>query len=447
MGTTLSFRLGLVMLGGFVLMQLALLFVWQVPGRTSDNGTYGLPTASALVEMVIAMERAGPSGADRLASSYDGSLFTVRIAHAAPGDYREVPDALAPLARAYRAALTDHNMVVDGGPGIAGSLMGDRARPLRFLVPIRLTIWMRDGRVLILTGRPASGLRAYLAQRSLLGFMAGAILLALLWLALRQTTGPLRRLTRTVHAFGEDIHAPDAQAEGSRETRDLALAFNGMKRRIATLVEERTFILAGIAHDMRTYLTRLRLRMDYIADSEQHHRAEQDLEQMSKLLDDNLLFAGIDRAGGDRTQRVDLVALTRDLVEMRPEADRIRTVTEGGIVQADICADPSGLERIFGNLVDNGLRHGTRMDVTIARDGDRTLWRFEDDGPGVPAEELKRLGLAYYRLEPARDRRAGGAGLGLAIVRGLAEAMKASVAYGAARNGGLSVTLSWPASE
>ena len=447
MGTTLSFRLGLVMLGGFVLMQLALLIVWQVPSRTSDNGTYGLPAAPALVEMVNAMERAGPSGADRLASSYDGSLFTVQIAREAPDDYREVPHALAPLARAYRAALTDHNMVVDGGPGIAGSLMGDRARPLRFLVPIRLTIWMRDGRVLILTGRPSSGLRAYLTQRSLLGLIAGAILLALLWLALRQTTRPLRRLTRTVHAFGENLHALDARPDGSRETRELALAFNGMKGRIATLVEERTFILAGIAHDMRTYLTRLRLRMDYITDAEHHHRAEQDLEQMSKLLDDNLLFAGIDRERGDGMQHVNLVVLTRDLAEMRPESDRIRVVTNGGIVQAAIWADPSGLERIFGNLVDNGLRHGTHMDIMIARQGNRTLWRFEDDGPGVPSDDLKRLGLAYYRLEPARDRRTGGAGLGLAIVRGLAEAMKANIAYGTARNGGLSVTLSWPAVE
>lgn len=445
MGTTLSFRLGLVMLGGFILMQLLLLIVWQVPGRTSENGTYGLPSPSALVEMVAAMERAGPSGADRLASSYDGSLFTVKIAREAPSDYREVPDSLAPLANAYRAALTDHNMVVDGGPGIFGALMGDRARPLRFLVPIRLTIWMRDGRVLILTGRPSSGLRAYLAQRSLLGFIAGAILLILLWLALRQTTGPLRRLTRSVHAFGVDLHAPDALAEGSRETRDLALAFNGMKRRIAMLVEERTFILAGIAHDMRTYLTRLRLRMDYITDDEQHRRADQDLGQMSKLLDDNLLFAGIDRGRGDGMQRVDLVALTRDLVEMRLDADRISTATEGRIAQACVWADPAGLERIFGNLVDNGLRHGNRLDIMILRDGDRNLWRFEDDGPGVPIEERKRLGLAYYRLEPGRDRRSGGAGLGLAIVRGLAEAMRAGVTYGTARSGGLSVTLSWPA--
>lgn len=443
MGTTLSFRLGLVMLGGFILMQLALLIVWQLPGRASESGSYGLPSPAALTEMVAAMEHAGPSGADRLVSSYDGSLFTVRIARMAPSDFREVPTALAPLARNYRDALKDHNMVVDGGPGFAGRLLGDRARPWRFLVPIRLTIWIRDGRVLIVTGRPSSGLRAYLAQRSLNGLIAAAVLLALLWLALRQTTRPLRRLTQSVDALGQDLQAPDARVEGSRETRELALAFNGMKQRIAKLVEERTFILAGIAHDMRTYLTRLRLRMDYISDAEQHLRAERDLEQMSMLLDDNLLFAGIEKAIAGRMQRIDLVTLTHDLIDARQEADRIAVALDIRGSEAFVIADHAGVERVFGNLVDNGLRHGESMEISIVEAGDRIIWRFDDDGPGVSPEDRTHLGLAYYRPEIGRDRRTGGAGLGLAIVRALAEAMAAEIKFEAAPQGGLSISILW----
>ncbi len=442
MGTTLSFRIGLVMLAGFILLQLLLLIILQLPGRAIENATYGLPSPPALAQMVTAMEQAGPAGADSLASSYDGSLFTVRIERAAPRDYREVPPALAGLARAYRHAVADHNMVVDGGPGFAGVLMGDRARPWRFLVPIRLTIWLRDGRVLLLTGRPASGLRAYLARRSLLGFVGGALLLILLWLALRQTTRPLRRLTQAVHMLGQDLHAADVRAEGSRETRELALAFNGMKQRIAGLVEERTFILAGIAHDMRTYLTRLRLRMEFIVDPDQHRRAEQDLDQMSALLDDNLLFAGIDRGPPEPMQRIELAALTRDLVDARIDADRIGVAPA---LPAMVEADPAGLERIFGNLVDNGLRHATHLDIAILREGDRVLWRFEDDGPGVPPEELSRLGQAYHRLEPSRNRMTGGAGLGLAIVRALAETMKGELTFDLPAGGGLRITVAFPA--
>ncbi len=444
MGTTLSFRLGLVMLGGFILMQLLLLIIWQLPGRANESGTYGLPAPTALAEMVAAMDRAGPSGADQLASSYEGSLFTAQIVRIAPTDFREVPTALAPLARSYRDALNDHNVVVDGGPGLAGRLMGNRARPWRFLVPIRLTIWMRDGRVLIVTGRPSSGLRAYLAHRSLNGLIAAAVLLALLWLAVRQTTRPLQRLTQTVHALGQDLHAPDAKVEGSRETRELALAFNGMKRRIATLVEERTFILAGVAHDMRTYLTRLRLRMDYISDAEQHLRAERDLEQMSTLLDDNLLFAGIEQATGERMQRIELVTLTHHLINARPEAGRITVTLNTDVTEAFVIADPTGLERIFGNLIDNGLRHGESMEIGIMQTEDRIIWRFDDDGPGIFPEDRKHLGLAYYRPGTGRDRRTGGAGLGLAIVRALAEAMGAETKFEVASRGGLSVSISWP---
>ncbi|WP_336966111.1 ATP-binding protein [Sphingobium aquiterrae] len=438
MGTTLSFRLGVIMLAGFVLLQLMLVIALQWPGGASDRGDYGLPAPAAMAQIIDAMERAGPQGADLLASSYDGSLFTVRIQPQAPRDFREVPPSMGDLARRYRVALADHNVVVDGGPGRLNRLLGDRARPLRFLIPIRVTVWLRDGRVMVLTGRPSSGLRAYLLRRSTLGLVGGGLLLAVLWLALRQTTGPLRRLTRDVQALGQDLRALDAPVEGSRETRALASAFNDMKGRIAGLVEERTFILAGIAHDMRTYLTRLRLRAEFIGDAGQRARAGQDLDQMSALLDDNLLFAGIDRAGMAQLRAIDLAALTRDLADARIDLDRIR-LSPGP--PAMVMADAAGLERIFGNLVDNALRHAAHVDIGIRAAGDGVVWHFADDGPGVPADRIARLGRAYDRLDPSRDRRTGGAGLGLAIVRALAEAMGGTVAFGRSDAGGLSVEI------
>lgn len=437
-GTTLSFRIGMVMLVGFILMQLLLLLVWQTPGRGGPDANYGLPAPTTLARMVDAMERAGPAGAAELADSYDGSLFTVTIGRTPPNDFREVPTALSELASRYRHALSDHNVVVDGGPGVFGAWMGDRARPIRFLVPIRLTIWMRDGRVLILTGRPSRALSAYLARRSLLGAISGALLLLMLWIALRQTTRPLRRLTQATQALGHDLRAPDAIVEGSRETRALAQAFNVMKARIVSLMDERTFILAGIAHDMRTYLTRLRLRAEFIADDGQRARAERDLDQMSALLDDNLLFASIDRHNVTPMQRIDLSALTRALVETRFEADRIElSAREPALIEADA----AGLERIFGNLVDNGFRHADRMRIAVRHDGRTIVWQFEDNGPGVEPADLAQLGLAYRRLDPSRNSKAGGAGLGLAIVQALADAMRAQVKFGTSNDGGLRISI------
>jgi signal transduction histidine kinase len=435
---TLSFRIGAILLAGFVMMQLLLFVALQWPERIDDRGFYGLPSPPAFAELVRAVEASGPEGGKRLVENFDGSLFSVELRHAPLLDFRELPQSMRALALAYRRALPDHNVVVDGGPRRFNGLRPEGARPLRFFVPIRLTIWLRDGDVLVLTGQPAGGLRAHLVRRARIGLVGSAVLLLLLWLALRQTTEPLLRLTRGVQAVGEDLHADDVRPEGSREVRTLARAFNDMKHRIARLVDERTFILAGIAHDMRTYLTRLRLRVEMIADDEQRARAVRDVEQMSSLLDDNLLFAGIDRTDIASAKPIDLAALTRDLADVRIDTDRIRlTAAE----PAPVMADPAGLERIFGNLVDNALRHAAHVHVSVIREGDMVLWRFDDDGPGVPAGQLAQLGRAYARLDPSRDRRTGGAGLGLAIVTALAGTMGGTVGFKQSGEGGLTVLV------
>lgn len=439
---TLTFRIGAILLGGFLLLQLALLVALMLPGPASDNGSHGLPPPPAFAEMIDAVERAGPAGADRLVRSYDGSLFTVEIRATPPAEFREVPDSMAALARAYRNAVSDHNIVVDGGPGRRRRLLANSVRPMRFMVPIRLTVWLRDGRVLVLTGRPSTALRHYLLRRSMLAFGGGLVLLLVLGLALRQTTRPLRRLTRHVHALGEYLNAPDAPVEGSREVRALGTAFNAMKGRITRLVEERTFILAGIAHDMRTYLTRLQLRADFIADPDQRRRAMTDLEQMGTLLDDSLLFASAGRRPLS-IERLDLSRLTRDLAEGHIDAERITLDLPEGV---EVEGEEAALRRVFGNLADNGLRHGERLHISAMPEGDHIAWIFEDDGPGVPDGQMAALGQAFARGDTSRDRRTGGAGLGLAIVQALTEAMGGKVRYGGATTGGLRVTILLPVS-
>lgn len=435
---TLSFRLGVILIVGFVLLQLGLVVALQWPGDVRDRPDNGLPPPPALAAMVRALDRADPGEARLLADSYGSALFTIEIDDRAPDRFQEIPAAVAPLAQAYRRALADHNIVVDGGPGRLAQWLRLRDRPMRWVVPIRLTIWLRNGEVAIVTGRPSPGLRAYLLRRSMLAFLGGVGLLALLWFALRQATRPLIRLTRSVEAFGQDLRAPDAPVAGSREMRMLADRFNAMKRRIAGLVEERSFLLAGVAHDLRTYLTRLRLRAEFIEDEAQRERAARDLDQMAALLEDNLLFAGIDHQGAKALHPVELGALARELAAGRPDAERIAIAIDG---EPWAAGEETALERIFHNLVDNGLRHGERVTVSAARDGEHVLWRFADDGPGVQPAQLGELGQPYRRLDPSRDRRTGGAGLGLAIVRALAESMGGQARFANGGGGGLEVEV------
>lgn len=441
----LSFRLGIIMLGGFVLLQLMVVIALALPGRGSDRMWYGLPSPPAMAALVDAMEMAGPKGQRALADSYGGGLFAVEIADRAPDHFMEIPQVMQDAASAYRAALASHNVIVDGGPGWFNRwLTGRRPHVMRLAIPIRITVWLRDGRVLILTGRPSPGLRAFLYQRSLLGLAGGAVLMLVLFVALRQITRPLVRLTHDVRAFGADLSAPDARVEGSAETRGLATAFNDMKGRITRLLEERTFILAGIAHDLRTYLTRLRLRADFIDDPEQRTRAESDLDQMGALLDDSLLFAGLAQGSVRPVALVDLRLLCVEERESRPDAERIEVMMSPSIF---VRGDPAGLSRIFNNLADNALRYAEQVTVAALADGMTVRWRFDDDGPGVPANAMPMLGQAFARVDASRDRRTGGTGLGLAIVRALAEAMGGRIAFTKAPAGGLRVEISLPLAD
>lgn len=447
MSGNFSFRIGAILLGGFLVLQLVMVVLMAIPGRGGTRESYGLPTAPALAQMVRAMEAAGSSGAQDIADSYSGSLFTVEIADAAPTHYETIPDSMRGIAATYRTALDDHNVVIDGGPGWLAPLAGARLdRAVQLATPIRVTIWLRDGKVLIITGQPSEGVRRYLLQRSLLGLLGGLVLLVALLAAVRQTTGPLVRLADYARAIGTDLDAPDVEPRGSSEIRGLAQAFNQMKHQILRLVEERTLMLAGIAHDMRTFLTRLRLRAEFIEDADQHARAVADLDAMTALLDDSLLFA---RLGNEAValEVIDLVALTRELAaEMSVDPG-----DEQGSVSLSLPAQPvivmgdrTALARIFNNLVENARRHASAVTVAIEDGPDAIEWRFEDDGPGVPPESLAELGQPFLRLDKSRDRRSGGAGLGLAIIKGLARSMNGSTRFYMCGMGGLGIAVSLP---
>jgi signal transduction histidine kinase len=277
-----------------------------------------------------------------------------------------------------------------------------------------------------------------------MGALGGLLLLAILTAAVRRATKPLVRLSAGVRRFGSELDAPDVPVEGAREMRELASAYNDMKRRIADLVGERTRILAAVAHDMRTYITRLRLRADFIDDPEQRRKAASDLQEMSAMLDDTLLFARQDASNGPEPMHLDIDAEIEAVVAVRREMEE--TVWfDAGAKGAAVRLSPLALRRILANLIDNGLRHGTAVSLSTTREGETVEIRVSDNGPGVPSAALARLGEPFGRLDPSRDRTTGGVGLGLAIVRALAERSGGTVRFANQDGGGLLVCLSFPA--
>lgn len=442
LGSNLSVRLILLSLGGFVLLQMLLWAALALPGRGDGRQPYNLPLPEQVRAMAETLETAAPARRDVLLRTFNGSLYTVRLLPA-QGDAGIDREGLDAMRARYAAALPGRAVSISAQRPRLGRMVGARPWPGRFFAPIRLAVSMRSGQMLAIDSRPSPAVRAYLRQRAFLAALGGLVLLTALALAVRQTTRPLVRLSEGARRFAADLNAPDLPVTGSREMRDLSRAFNEMKGRIAGLVAERTRMLAGIAHDMRTYLTRLRLRAEFIDDPAQRAAAGRDLDEMAALLDDTLLFARRDAAGPQSATAIDLAAELRAVVALRREMGDAVTLAAAapGLM---IGTAPIAFRRIMANLIDNGLRHGGTVSIRAAAVGEKVLVNVADNGPGVSPDALGQLGEPFGRLDPSRDRESGGAGLGLAIVRALAERDGASVRFANRPEGGLSVTLAYP---
>src|SRR3954453_300608 len=203
-----------------------------------------------------------------------------------------------------------------------------------------------------------------------------------LYAVVRETT-PLARLARSVERFGEAIEPVPLPERGAREGRGLIGAFNRMQSRIAELVRGRAFMLAAISHDLRTYLTRLRLRVEMVPDADLRDRAARDVEDMNALLEDALVFARTS-FGSIRPEAVDLVGIVRHECAERAAI--------GGAVHAElpperviVAGERAALARVVGNLIDNALKYGREAEVSVIAGTGAVEIVVDDRGPGAPA--------------------------------------------------------------
>lgn len=269
-------------------------------------------------------------------------------------------------------------------------------------------------------------------------------LLAILILTL-QVTRPVRRMSIALRLEAGSLMMADMPVTGARELKDLALAFNRMRRTLRDLVEDRTRILAAIAHDLRTYLTRLELRADHIGDPRQRALAAADLAEMTAVLNDTLTFAKVvtDTAALQDTPTY-LVQVLQHEVERRSGAGQPVSLRLTDCVGLKTKANAVTIHRILGNLIDNAVRYGGDAEVFAKRQGDHAVIRVEDSGPGVPEARLGDLMKPFFRLEASRGRNLGGTGLGLAIVAELAKQNGGSLTLTNRASGGFAATVCLP---
>ncbi len=267
------------------------------------------------------------------------------------------------------------------------------------------------------------------------------IVMAVVMLAVRQATRPLQQLAQAADTLGHDLDAPPLPELGSLETRRAAQAFNRMQQRIQRLVSERARALAAVSHDLRTPLTRLRLRTELVDDAPLREQMIADLQAMATMIDTTL-----DYLRALQTTEVLRAIDINALLESMTDDARVlgRHIQIQGQALTPLNGRLSALRRALQNLIDNAFKHGQAASIHV--DDSTTLLKItvQDNGPGIPAQELARVTEPYYRLDSARSQSGDGVGLGLSIVRDIALMHGGELLLANRAEGGLAATLSLP---
>jgi signal transduction histidine kinase len=271
-------------------------------------------------------------------------------------------------------------------------------------------------------------------------FLTVSIILFTL-LAARQFAAPIKALAAAVREFGVNPQAPPIAESGPRELRQVIRTFNEMQAQIQKFVSYRTMMLAAISHDLRTPLTRMRLRGELIEDAEQQARLFRDVDEMQAMVDGALAFFR-DDAVTEPTTPFDLakvlLTLTNDYADQRVE------IPYSGPAHAGYIGRPFALKRAVTNLVENAIKYATTPEIELERAANELVLWVRDRGPGIPDKSLGDVFLPYYRVEKSRNRNTGGVGLGLTVAQAIVRGHGGEILLGNRPNGGLEVRVTLP---
>ena len=268
-----------------------------------------------------------------------------------------------------------------------------------------------------------------------------AIVIAVVMLVVRQATRPLQQLAQAADNLGQNLDAPPLAEAGSTEVRTAAQAFNRMRDKLRRLIDERSRALAAVSHDLRTPLTRLRLRSELIDDERLREQMAADIDAMAQMIDATLDYLRGLREN-EPVRPIDINALLASLAE--DFAALGRPITVEGLANDSYNGRLSALRRAIQNLMDNAFKYGRNPRIIVSDDETDLRISVEDEGPGIPPEALDRVTEPFYRPDAARASDTGGVGLGLSIVRDVALLHGGELALANRPQGGLSAELRLP---
>ena len=266
------------------------------------------------------------------------------------------------------------------------------------------------------------------------------ILFAVATIFMRNQVKPIRRLAIAADNFGKGRDVSNFKPEGASEVRQAGSAFLIMQERIVRQINQRTDMLAGVSHDLRTPLTRMKLQLEILNDHQGAEELKSDIAEMEHMLDGYLAFARGE--GTEEPEPTDLTALLNDAVaQARRKGGVIDLHTEGKLM---VSLRPKAFKRCLTNLIDNALQFAEHLSVRAGERGDAIEIAIDDDGPGIPEDLREEVFKPFYRIEGSRNPGTGGVGLGLTIARDVIRGHGGEIRLGDSPNGGLRVRLRVP---
>ncbi|HTJ63159.1 MAG TPA: ATP-binding protein [Alphaproteobacteria bacterium] len=392
------------------------------------------------------------------------STLSVDLSRAVAGDIEMIIDEIerepSSRQRIFSAAADSFELSLDFEPGARLTPVKTRWNPLiepiletalaeRVGRPFTIGAYGSDNWAEIRVQLPDGVLDVRSPQRRLFSYTAfvfiawviGAALL-LTWIAvifMRNQVRPIRRLAVAAERFGKGNDAMQLKPAGALEVRQAAAAFIVMRDRIRRQIAQRTEMLAGVSHDLRTPLTRMKLQLAMLPDAEEAEGLHADVAEMEGMIDAYLAFARGE--GGEAAQPTDFAALLRDVVDGLPGKAAVTVRIAGPI---DITIRPMAMRRCLGNLLGNALRYAKAVEVTAVLDQRTVRVTIDDDGPGIPKDKREDVFRPFFRLDPSRNIATGGVGLGLSIARDIAHGHGGEIALEDSPLGGLRVVLTLP---
>jgi len=394
-----------------------------------------------LVEATDAAER------PRVVRALDDPVLGVEWRRDRPDfDPRRVGPVLPPLRNALTEVLGDpgREMMVEvrNDPILSpatGPLAG--GEPMHRVRTLRIGIALHDGSWLVFSATNAPDGSFRLVRFALWMVLIAAVVTGLSLWAARRMTAPLAAFAAAAERLGIDGAAPPLPEAGPRELRAATHAVNRMQERLSRFVDDRTRMIAAIGHDLRTPLTRMRLRAEFVEDAELQRKMLADLSEMEAMINATLAFARDDAAHEPRTP-ADLADLLQSLCEDRADAGAIALYQ--GPPRFTLACRPVAMRRALANLIDNAINYGGRAEVALDTAPGQVLITIDDAGPGIPEAELDTVFHPFYRLEASRSRDTGGTGLGLSVARTIVRGHGGDIMLANRPEGGLRATVTLP---